>query len=354
MKDNKEEIKQIFNKLNESSEVKPTKEELSYLLTLYEREDNSEFMEVFNEWASNKWSKQTGADEAPNFEFILSKLNLGKSHKEQKKIRVLLFSTLQRVAAVLFIPLAIGFAYYYFSNSSVEEVGEIVQDTVEILPMDFTTPQVQEYYSPAGTRSKIVLKDSTVVWLNSASKLLISESYGDKQRGVKLSGQAFFDVKTNKDIPFIVDLGNDLRMTVTGTKFSVKAYEEMKQVESVLISGIVKISNKENTYQMHPSEKVVLERSSNFISVESVDDESYRSWKDGILVFKGSKMTDVVSTLEKWFNVSISIENSELYTYVFTAKLDNCSLEQVLDYISLSSPIKYTVKERRVKLTKTN
>jgi hypothetical protein len=62
-------------------------------------------------------------------------------------------------------------------------------------------------------------------------------------------------------------------------------------------------------------------------------------------------MSDVAKTLERWFNVTFIINDKELNTYSYTGKFEDRSLEQILNFIQLSSPIAYQIKKDTVSLT---
>lgn len=339
----------ILEKLKNNKMDTLTEKEYGYLFSLFEDEDST----VIKEWLLSKWNQEnanTGID-SDELDAVLQRIKIqinsekviGKDRNPNNRFEYYIH-IFQRIAAVLFIPVAIFIAYMLVS-------GRVnLRNDDNMVVSILSTKSSQEYYSPAGTRSKVVLKDSTVVWLNSSSRLQVFDGYGGRERRVKLAGQAYFDVKKNPQSPFIVDLPHSNSIKVTGTIFTVGAYGDSRSIETVLISGSVLVNNGKEVVKMAPSQKVSINLANNNLSVSSVSDESYKSWKDGVLIFKEAPMAEVIATLEKWFNVSIEVQNSEVMSYKLTARLDNCSLTQVLDYMSLSSPITYNIKEQNVTL----
>jgi ferric-dicitrate binding protein FerR (iron transport regulator) len=328
--------------------------EYSYLLKLFEEDSNP----IINEWLKSKWEESATAANlaSEELDIVLAKIKsqMGKDTIIRtvggRRFTSRFATVFQRVAAILFIPMAIFAAYMLFSgrlhiNS---DLARLSNRAVTIQPGIFSKTTSQEYYSPAGTRSKIILKDSTTIWLNSSSRLLVANDYGTQYRRVKLVGQAYFDVTKNSRSPFIVDLAKNMSIKVTGTTFTIGAYEDSKSIETVLISGTVYVNHGDETVKMVPSQKVAVNRGDDQLSITTVADESYKLWKDGILIFKETPMPEVISTLEKWFNVRIHVQASSIMAYRFTARLDNCSLSQVMEYMSYSSPLQYTIKERDV------
>jgi ferric-dicitrate binding protein FerR (iron transport regulator) len=239
---------------------------------------------------------------------------------------------LQRIAAVLFLPLLIysGLHFYLIQQKPVQ------YSTV------FNTAE-----TPPGMRLSLILPDGTKVWLNAGSKLTYPVLFSDKFREVKLSGEAFFEVEKNKRWPFIVSAGN-MNVVVTGTMFNCNAYPENKQIETVLVEGRVKVINAGATEakEMEPGELASFNKDSQQITTKRTDLEKYIAWKSGKLMFRDDNMSTVVEKLQRWYNVKIVIEDKEISDYVYTATFIDESLDQVLKMLSLSAPIRYTVSVR--------
>lgn len=254
----------------------------------------------------------------------------------------------QRVAAVFFIPL-LGFSAY-LAIKKYEPQNREVTSVVLIAPES----QQLEYSSPAGARLRVLLPDSTEVWLNGKSKLILSQTYGSKDRTVKLVGEAFFKVKRNEHVKFIVKTGS-IDVKALGTSFNVIAYPGEKQVEAVLISGKLAINKVNHSLFadndeiiLKPDQKVTFDRDSDAMNVEDVYAEPYQSWTKGKLIFSDDAMVKVAKVLEHFYNVRIDIQDSQIRNYRFSATLEDCSIDQIMEYISYSSPIIYSIKRNVV------
>ncbi len=79
--------------------------------------------------------------------------------------------------------------------------------------------------TPRGGQYQLTLSDGTRVWLNAASSITYPTVFTGNTREIKMTGEIYFEVKTNKQIPFIVVTGKD-RIEVLGTSFNVNAYPE--------------------------------------------------------------------------------------------------------------------------------
>ena len=58
--------------------------------------------------------------------------------------------------------------------------------------------------APLGAKTKLILPDSTLVWLNAGSKIVYSQGFGVKDRHLRLNGEAYFEVRKNEKLPFDV------------------------------------------------------------------------------------------------------------------------------------------------------
>lgn len=160
-------------------------------------------------------------------------LSLGKS--KNAKPHFYIYPILKYVAAVIIIGL-LGLNLYKMVQPAT--VGE---NTVEV---------------PKGQRASLMLSDGTKIWLNSQSKLIYPTQFSDKERNVRLEGEAFFDVAHKEHLPFVVH-SPLLAIKVLGTKFNVKAYFDEKSVVT-LAEGKVEVETNDckNRLTLKPNEQV--------------------------------------------------------------------------------------------------
>ncbi len=346
-------IKLLLRWLEEPSNNYSIEELYTLLNTLRSKKSQS----VINSFLEEKWNNSQNNIVEPlvSRDDIFKKISAEITFREQNKGELLkkrirfVFGIATKAAAILFIPLIV--AFFYVTSSNFNDSG---MDGNRGALLSNTVVPVIDFYSPPGTRSKILLPDSSEVWLNSNSKISYTHGFGDHERVISLFGEAFFSVSKNEKIPFVVNV-NDMNIMVTGTQFNVSAYSPDALVETVLVSGEVHLNyknkGKDRSVVMKPSQKAVLNRESNTLTVEEIDTKAYDSWKDGKLVFDNLTLVQVVDILERWFNVTIVIKNNKLKSYRFTATLDNRSLDQILMYLSFSSPMNYTFENNVVTLS---
>ncbi len=193
-----------------------------------------------------------------------------------------------------------------------------------------------------GQRSKVVLPDSSIVWLNSGTTLSYSVDFSGQNRKVILNGQAFFHVTHKKNHPFSVQ-ANGLIVKVLGTKFDVNSYSEEDEIAVVLESGKVELTLQESEsffYTMKPGERATFNLTDNTaMNLSLVDASVYSSWKDGKLIFRNSPMNVVLEKLRRWYNVDIQITDPEIYKSIFSGTIKNESYQEIFRLIGVASHV---------------
>jgi len=146
-----------------------------------------------------------------------------------------------RVAAIFFFVISLGSMAWFFTHQP------------QTIPETFTSVMAEN-----GQISKVELPDGSMVWLNAGSKLTYNNFFSAENRNVTLTGEAYFDVVKNANLPLVVDC-NGLQVKVLGTRFNVNAYEVGKTAEVVLEEGAVELINtttNDNFYRMKPGERI--------------------------------------------------------------------------------------------------
>jgi ferric-dicitrate binding protein FerR (iron transport regulator) len=229
--------------------------------------------------------------------------------------------------------------------------------------------------TPLGSKSQITLPDGTQVWLNAGTTVRYPETFSEGQRDLYLTGEAFFKVKTDKSRPFIVHT-EKLNIKALGTAFNVKAYPSENKVSTTLVEGIVKLedygtSDKKFTYTLKPNqkltyytsepkkeekilkktkaiEKILLQKSSisNPVIVnENINTELSTSWKDKRWIIDGENLEDLAVMFERRYDIKVNIASEELKNYKFRGTIENETIEQVLNYLSFTTPLKFEMQK---------
>lgn len=273
-----------------------------------------------------------------NAEKALESLSL----RIEKHKSVSFFTLLQKVAAVLILPLLVA-TIYFATKTPTQQIADTQWHTIK---------------TPAGQRSEFILPDGTKVFLNSKTSLSYPVVFNSATRDVKIIGEAYFQVAENKEKPFIVNTGK-IKVEVTGTEFKASNYPGENLTEIVLASGKIILfqgeydKNRNVLGSMVPGEKAMFYENEDKIYFEKVEVDKYISWKDGVLMFRDDSMQEVVQRLNRWFNVDIRLTGKTLEDYVYTATFRDESLIQILDLLKMSAPIDYSIKQRERKPDKT-
>ncbi|WP_221657531.1 FecR family protein [Bacteroides salyersiae] len=192
-----------------------------------------------------------------------------------------------------------------------------------------------EFFVPRGSQSRILLPDSSVVWLNAGSTLRYDRSFGDKTRSVYIEGEGVFDVTKNKEIPFIVR-NEKMEVTVHGTVFNVKSFAEDSISSVALMQGHVSVSCPfvAQTTNLLPGERLIIDNVKKVTKKETFDVDSYLSWHDGTLAFCDEPLSEIAEKLGRRFNISIIIKNQSLKSrrYYLTF-VNNETIDQILEKI---------------------
>ncbi len=186
-----------------------------------------------------------------------------------------------------------------------------------------------------GDKAQYTLPDGTNVWLNKNSRLEYGSSFESGKRTVKLLGEAFFDVAKDALHPFAVETGA-MTIKVLGTRFTVSAYENENQ-SAWLEEGKIEVNgrNLENT-ELHPDQSIHFDGSG--WKVSDTPASCHTSWISDRLTMENMPLDEVVSSLEHWFNVGLSLKDpAKAHGIKLSMTVRGESLATILETISLLS-----------------
>lgn len=204
---------------------------------------------------------------------------------------------------------------------------------------------------PNGAKSKVVFPDGSVVWLNAGSKLAYDSDFALRSRTVHFEGEGYFEVMTDKTLPFIVNT-EGLNVKVLGTKFNLKAYKSDQNMKVALKEGAVWVTGKDtSSIVLRPNQQVVYTKDNQTLQVEDVLPVQIDAWRNGIIRFDDVKLQDIVSELERIYGKSITINSNVLKNITYYSDFtDNQTLNEILDILSQGNKFKYNMKGDNVLL----
>lgn len=283
--------------------------------------ENVEARKFYND-IKNTWALTKAGDVGNGLEMEYKSL----SKKMKGKTRRLNVREYLKYAAVSVIAVAVSYAMFTFINQREPQA-------------------MNEVICPAGQIAEVVLSDGTHVWLNAETSLRYPAKFKKGERNVKLEGEAFFEVESNPNQPFIVDSRN-MQVKVTGTRFNLSAYPESRMIETTLVEGKVELFTQYNQkiLDLNPGEKATYDLAQNEVLLAKVDTRFYSSWIDGKMRFNNEKLESIMTRLERWYNVEFVFRNEEIKDYRFSGTiLKHKPLYQVMEIIKISSPIEFEI-----------
>jgi ferric-dicitrate binding protein FerR (iron transport regulator) len=239
---------------------------------------------------------------------------------------------LNKAAAILVIPLIISTSVLFYMQ--VGEHDDLVSSQSFI-----------EISAVPGAIVKTKLPDDSEVWLNSGSSLRYPTQFTSEKREVELSGEAFFEVKTNPEQPFEVSTSFGMKVIARGTAFNVNAYEDEATLETVLQRGRVDMVWKMEETTLSPGEIALYERSTGQLSKSVVNIDEKIAWKEGLLIFRKTSLDDVFKKLSRRYNVNIILHKETKIDYRIRATFSTETLEQILNVLKMAAPITWSVKK---------
>ena len=300
---------------------------------------------VFEIWNSHQSGLNENTDE--KFSSLLDKIhhriNLNEANITDRKNKQSLVSLslkwITRIAAVLLLPV-LGFLFFTISQKTKDNSKYSVQniDSIEIV-------------APVGSRSVVQLSDGSLIHLNFGSKLKYPQKFAGNSREVQLTGEGFFEVAHNSEMPFIVKTGS-LNIKALGTRFNVQAYPDDDVIATTLVDGKVVIENemvshgKKTVGSLVPGQHVDYYTETGKVESEIGNINKYIAWKDGKIVFENESIIKVAERLSRMFNVEIEI-NENISDYSYTVTIVDESLYQILDLMTIATPVRYKTLPRK-------
>jgi len=202
-----------------------------------------------------------------------------------------------------------------------------------------------------GETYRVRLPDGSMVWLNAASSLKYPVSFKNSaQRVVQLYGEAYFEIAKNRRHPFIVKSSGQ-QVEVLGTHFNINAYHDEPGILTTLLEGSIRLKPTHGTAKiLKPGQQAELSNSN--IKLLQADTRSVTAWKDGYFRFKNESLQSVMRKISRWYNVDVVFENGPPDDTYSGAVTRHSNVQQVLDIMEGSNNIHFTIKGRRIIVSK--
>lgn len=220
------------------------------------------------------------------------------------------------IAAAIILLLVSGITVYFLNQSGTGGLQDTAWQTVLADGEDCT----------------LRLPDGSSVYLREGSELSYPDEFASQSRDVKIKGEAFFDVRHNPELPFVVD-ASGLSVTVLGTSFSVQTAAEGNDISVILVEGKVSLADacQKELVQLHPDQKADYSVKDGHFTVSEVDSKRLTSWSKGILSYDNASLDEIVRLIEQTYKVTLSYDREGKENQRFSgAFLRSQKLETVL------------------------
>ena len=229
-----------------------------------------------------------------------------------------------RAAAILVLPLLVStsiLGWLRFRDNNIEPV----RAEITVAP---------------GTVTSFELPDSSKVWLNAGSVLRYPERFDSDVREVTLTGEGYFEVRSDPEHPFLVSTSSGVSVMAYGTRFNVSTGGG--NVQAVLEQGSVKMLDRNRRQiEIRPGEQAVYNGTTLGITVGRVNLYEKLAWKDGRIVFRNAPLSEVFQRLSQRFNVDIVLHDAAGFSDKYRARVTfrDETIQQIFSYLEMAAPL---------------
>ena len=296
---------------------------------------NKEFAHLFKKYSAAKCSKQEfhrlldiiESNEYDESLYRLLQEQWGGRATATVQIKRWAVST---AAAAALILVFVGLALFFRGNEASTDnyISSVPQETI----LDGVT--------------QIKLPDGSKVMLRDGSHLDISDSFTGDIREVRFDGEAFFDIVSDSLRPFVVLTGN-VKTTVLGTAFSIKALPYEKQVLVTVVRGKVQVQDdKKFLAILEAEDQLVYSVESNKGTTKTVEAAKEVDWKSHDMIYRDTPFGHITDELTKIYGVTILFDSETLPQRLITGSFDDRdSIERILDILCTSQRAFCVVEE---------
>jgi ferric-dicitrate binding protein FerR (iron transport regulator) len=251
----------------------------------------------------------------------------------RKHSRLSLLIRWSQIAAAVLLPVSILFAIYFYRENN------------------FTLSEEMYITTGKAERASITLPDGTSVSLNTESKLgYIPKYYNKKERNINFSGEGYFQVHYNEEIPFFIK-AKGLKVKVLGTTFNLSVREKNTVAELALEEGSVWLLSTMNSKNvvLQKNQKAILDYITGNITVITDDNiNDHSAWRRGDMIFRNTELPQVIRTIEENYNMTILINCKECLLDRFTGTLPVTDLNEALEIIEHSYHLKAVINGKEI------
>ena len=234
----------------------------------------------------------------------------------------------------------------YFINSKFAAAAVTILVLGLVVLLKYFSGASDVYFSNNSTLD-IKLPDNSLIVLNKNSSLKVSKQFNKKNRVVILKGEAFFDVTKDFNNPFVVEIDQNLNVTVLGTKFNLRAYNHDRNIELKVLSGKVLFENNNNNVVVEKGMEVNYSSETNSFTELKPIDVNMLAWKTQEFNFDNTPINEIVIALERFLGKRIELpKNTSNIRY--TGAFDSPEDKEVAAVLALAMGWDYEITEEAI------
>ena len=340
--------------LKEAARNPEFKQRLCELKNLYVHENMPDCHATDQEYSDfKKYAMQRMLLEESENRNEFEQIHIASKQKNRRRavMGIINWSAVAAVIILLALNLKFNFIHSEQSVPGPEVAEAVVEASLESLPLE----SVNVLYTAKGVKGETVLPDGSKVILNSDSRITYPARFSGSTREVEFSGEGYFEVQKDSLHPMVIKCNKNFKVIVYGTTFNIKTYGNDNTAKTTLISGSIKIvenvDGKELVRDIAPSQSYTIVENRQLATLETkVDTEKVCEWKDGVLSFDSTPLSEVAKILERWHGIKIIVEDSRKLDIPITARFTTESIVQIMDLLKFSTDIKYSVGDNVVSI----
>jgi ferric-dicitrate binding protein FerR (iron transport regulator) len=247
------------------------------------------------------------------------------------------------------------------SNGTISQQGNIKVQKLDNGLLAYTingkniTEKDEAFYNtistPRGGQYQVTLSDGTKVWLNAASSIRFPVAFTGTERKVEMTGEAYFEVAKNRDMPFKVKATTS-EIEVLGTHFNVNAYDDEASIKTTLLEGLVKVSvpasaGNQSPRFLQPGQQSGINKEGKISVLNNADTEEAVAWLNGHFQFKSSDLKTILRQISRWYDVDV-VYNGNVNLH-FTGQLTrNDNVSKVFEKLALTGEVHFKIDGKRI------
>lgn len=205
-----------------------------------------------------------------------------------------------------------------------------------------------------GMTYRVELSDGSVAWLNAASSLYYPVVFGNEERRVEVTGEAYFEIIKDVKRPFVV-VTPEMTTEVLGTSFNINTYADEPTKRVTLLEGSIRVNNSSSkSVILKPGQQASISnksQSSQSIPVQTADVDQVMAWKNGLFKFQGAPMEEMMRQIARWYDVEVVFEGGIKKDDPVTGTINrNTNASEALEMLTFMG-YKFKIEGKKITVT---